>query len=119
MRILYCNSELNPEETAELLTQHGYEVVAVTGRHDALELIHTEPFDAVVIRSEREDPELLDFAAKAHRTRPELPVFLSNDWGPELLAALNRLKRSRDLATCRIDERAAITSNWASGSREQ
>ncbi|MGB8116312.1 MAG: hypothetical protein WCF22_21210 [Candidatus Sulfotelmatobacter sp.] len=119
MRILYFNSKLDLEETAELLTQRGYEVVSVRASHDALELIHTEPFDAVVIRSEREDLEFLDFAVKVHRTRPELQLFLADDWGPELLAALNRLKRSRDLAKCHIDERAAITSTWASGSREQ
>lgn len=119
MRILYFNAEPDLEETAELLTERGYEVASVTASHEALELIRTEPFDAVVIGDEKEGPEVLDFTVKAHRTRPELPVFLSNDWGPELVAALNRLQRSGNPGKRHIDERAAIESACAPGSEER
>jgi DNA-binding NtrC family response regulator len=119
MRILYFNAESDLEETAELLTERGYEVVSVTASHKALELIRTQPFDAVVIGDEREGPEVLDFTFKAHLTRPELPVFLSNDWGPELVAALNRLKRSGNPGKRHTDERAAIESACAPESGER
>ncbi|MBZ5664149.1 MAG: hypothetical protein LAO30_06045 [Acidobacteriia bacterium] len=92
MRILYLNPEPSPENTRELLRQRGYRVALVCACVEALEMIRGQSFDAVVISGEDENPEVLDFTVKAHRMQPELPVFLANDWGPELPTALESLE---------------------------
>jgi CheY-like chemotaxis protein len=95
MKLLYLNRNPDLDETVELLSQSGYEVVSVTTNRDALEGIRTHSFDAFVIGGEGEDTEILDLTLKANRAQPELPVFLLNDWGSELVAALNCLKHAR------------------------
>ncbi len=92
MRILFLNSEPFIGETSELLNQRGYELVSVCACIEGLEVIRKENFDAVVIAGKDENPEILDFTNKAHRIRPELPVFLANDWGAELPTALQSLE---------------------------
>ncbi len=92
MRILYLNPEPSPGNTDEVLRQRGYQVVLVSVCIEGLEMIRSQSFDAVVIAREDENPEVLDFTVKAHRMRPELTVFLANDWGPELPMALESLE---------------------------
>jgi DNA-binding NtrC family response regulator len=92
MRILYLKPEPFSGNTAEFLRQRGYQVVLVSACIEALQMIRSQSFDAVVIGGEDENPEVLDFTVKAHRMQPELPVFLANDWGPELPTALDSLE---------------------------
>jgi len=44
-----------------------------------------------VIEDEEENNEILDFTASAHEWQPATPVFLTDDWGPELPIALEEL----------------------------
>jgi hypothetical protein len=93
MRVLYLSETSDAEPPPEALLRCGYEVVPVQALHHALELVRTEPFDAIVVPEEIEDPEIMiDFTADAHRAQPELPVFLLNDWVFDLLAALESLR---------------------------
>jgi DNA-binding NtrC family response regulator len=91
MRVLYLHPTRDAVPPPEGLMRRGYEVVPVTALPDALALIRTEHFDAVVIAEEIEDPGIIDFTADVHRSKPELPVFLLNDWNSDLLAALESL----------------------------
>ena len=67
----------------------------ITGDLDALEIIRSEDFDAVVIMGEDENSGIIDFKSKVHGVRPELPVFLANDWGAELPMGLQSLEGAR------------------------
>jgi DNA-binding NtrC family response regulator len=92
MRVLYLSETSDAQPTPEALLRHGYQVVPVQALHDALELVRTEHFDAIVVPEEMEDPEIMTaFTAHAHRAQPKLPVFLLNDWVFDLLAALESL----------------------------
>ena len=92
MRILCLNRKPDSGETNELLEQCGHRVALITAYTDALEIVRSEDFDAVVIMGEDENPGILDFTSKVHRVRPDLPVFLANDWGAELLMGLHSLE---------------------------
>jgi DNA-binding NtrC family response regulator len=88
MHILYLNPNSILGTTGRTLTQHGHIVFFRTTCTEALELLRRQNFDAVVIEDEEENTEILDFTARAHQWQPATPVFLANDWGPELPIAL-------------------------------
>jgi hypothetical protein len=67
------------------------DIVATGIQADALRLIHKQSFDAVVIESKAEDSKVLDFTLQVYEARPDLPVFLTNDWGTELPMGLKGL----------------------------
>ncbi len=90
-RILYVHPKSNAVKTDEILRNHGHKLVVTCGYLDALELLRSQSFDAVVIDDEDENPKVLDFTIQAHCSRPELPVFLTVDWGAELPMALESL----------------------------
>ena len=80
MRILYV--DLNPESifgrTDEALRSRGHMLFYVSTCNNALETIRNQDFDAVVIT--QDSLEVLDFIAKAHAIRGELPLFVTDDW---------------------------------------
>jgi DNA-binding NtrC family response regulator len=88
MHILYLNPNSILGTTGKILRQRGHDVFFRTTCTEALELLRRQNFEAVVIEDEEENTEVLDFTAKAHQWRPATPVFLANDWGPELPVAL-------------------------------
>ncbi len=96
IRVLYLSSMSDVEPTPEPLTGPGYELVPVAAQHDALALIHMERFDAVVIADEIAEAKILEFISSVQSAKPELPVFLFNDWVRELLAALGLLEMLED-----------------------
>jgi hypothetical protein len=63
-----------------LLKVLGYDVTYSRTRHQALELMRERPFDAVLIQEADAEPETINFTLDAHRTRPEVPIFLVNAW---------------------------------------
>ena len=67
------------------------DIVSTGIQADALRLIHRQSFDAVVIENEAEDSRLLDFTLAVYELRPQLPVFLTNDWGTDLSMGLKGL----------------------------
>ncbi len=92
MKVLYLNATSGAQPTPEALLHQGYEVVPVRALHDALELVRTEHFDAIVVPEELKNPEnMIDFTADAHRVQPELWVFPLNDGVFDLLATLESL----------------------------
>ena len=92
-RILYLHPQSNPTNAAQILRNHGHKLSATSRYVEALQMLHTQSFDAVVIDNKDENPEVLDFTVQAHGWRPELPVFLTVDWGAELPLALESLGR--------------------------
>ncbi len=90
-RVLYVDTRSSAARTDEVLRKHGHKLVATCSYVDALEMLRSQRFDAVVIEDEDENPEVLDFTVQAHCLRPELPVFLTVDWGVELPLALESL----------------------------
>jgi len=80
MRILYV--DLNPDpipgRTDEVLRNRGHVLLYVNTCRDALEMIRTQVFDAVVIAEN--SLQVLDFIDKAQAIRRELPVFVADDW---------------------------------------
>lgn len=80
MRILYVDldPESIPGRTDEVLRNHGYTLLYVNTCHDALEMIRTQDFDAVVMA--QNSLQVLDFIDKAQAIRRELPLFVTDDW---------------------------------------
>ena len=80
MRILYVdlNPESIPGRTDEVLRSRGHIMFYVSTCSDALEMIRSQCFDSVVIT--QDSLEVLEFIAKAHAIRGELPLFVTDDW---------------------------------------
>ncbi len=97
-RILYVNHKSNGGTIVEIL-RHGADELIATGTYlDALEMLRSHSFDAVVIGDEDENIEVLDFTIQAHRIQPELLVFLESDWGPDLVMTLESIGESGELS---------------------
>jgi hypothetical protein len=90
-RILYLHAKSNTAKNDEILTNHRHEFIVTCSYVDALEMLRSQSFDAVVINDEDENPEVLDFTVQAQWLRPEVPVFFTVDWGAELPMALESL----------------------------
>ncbi len=88
MYILYLNPNSILGTADKILRQRGHVVFFGTTCADALELLRRQSLDAIVIEDEEENAEIHDFTARAHRTQPSTPVYLANDWGPDLPIAL-------------------------------
>jgi hypothetical protein len=91
MNILYFNPSSTPGAERQMIGDRCDGIVSTGTRADALRLIHKQSFDAVVVESEAEDGNLLDFTLEVYGVRPKLPVFLTNDWGAELPMGLKGL----------------------------
>lgn len=97
MHILYLNPNSILGTTGKILRQRGHDVFFRTTCANALELLRRQNFDAVVIEDEEENTEILDFTARAHQWQPATPVFLANDWGPELPVALEEFVKPGEI----------------------
>jgi len=90
-RILYIHPKCNAGRTDQVLRNCGHVLIVVSKYVDALEMLRSQSFDALVIEEEDENSLVLDFTVRAHSLRPELPVFLTIDWDVELPMALESL----------------------------
>ena len=90
MKILYLNPHSVIGTSGETMLQRGFEVILTSKRRDALELMGSQSFDALVIEDAEEDNALLEFTIKVHRMQPATPQFLANGWGPDLLRGLEQ-----------------------------
>ncbi len=97
MKILYLNPNSILGASGETIRQRGYEVILTSEGSAALELMGNQSFDALVIEDAEENHALLDFTIKAHRMQPATPQFLANDWGPDLLPALEQLAETAEV----------------------
>ena len=104
-QILYLDLKSNRGTTDEILRDHGHRLVATCSYVDALGKLRSRSFDAVVIDNEDENPEVLDFTVQAHCLRPELPVFLTVDWGDELPMALESLGNTVEFGQVTLRDR--------------
>ena len=93
MNILYFNPSSRSGAKCPMISDRRDDIVSTAIQADALRLIHKRSFDAVVIESEVEDSNVLDFTLEVYEVKPTLPVFLTKDWGMELPMGL------QDLAT--------------------
>jgi len=66
-------------------------VVTTTKTADALSQLRRHSFDALVMDHEQETVDVINFTTKAHCLQPALPVFLADEWGDELLTALEEV----------------------------
>ena len=84
MEVLYVRPNFLPTSGKEAIAERGHHVVSCAKSADALQLIRDYSFDAMVIENEDEDLEVIDFTIEVNRIRPNLPVFLTSDWGSDL-----------------------------------
>ncbi len=117
-RILYLHPKSNAANTAQILRNHGHKLVATCRYVDALEMLRTQSFDAVVIDDEDENPQVLDFTVQAHCWWPELPVFLTIDWGTELPLALESLGRIGQFSEPRLGHEVGVVFDGFPASRQ-
>jgi DNA-binding NtrC family response regulator len=92
MKILYVNPVGPSGPVTALLGRGGHEVTSVAKPEDALEMIGTEHFSAVLIAEEIQNAEAFDFISRVHRQLPELLVFQLSVWRSELAEALELLE---------------------------
>jgi len=90
MRVLYLNLDRDLIGAPDFLRAEHYEVCEVTSFRDALKLIGTHGFDAVLI-DDSGNPKTIDFMIDVRRVRPYLPIFIVSAWGPDLVLALRCL----------------------------
>ena|SRR5271166_3432550 len=83
MTVLFVNLGPMTKATFTLLEALGCDVTYSRTKHQALELIREKSFDAVLIQKADAVPETINFTLDAHRTRPEVPIFLVNAWGTD------------------------------------
>ena len=94
MYILYLNPNSILGTAGKILRRRGHFVFFRTTCADALELLRRQSLDAIVIEDEEENAEILDFTTRAHRAQPATPVYLANDWGPDLPIALEEFVKA-------------------------
>lgn len=75
-----------------LLERSGHELTCVAMPSEALEIIRTAHFSALLIAEEIEDSETFEFISKVHRGQPELLVFQMSVWRSELPETLELLQ---------------------------
>ena len=92
MKILYLNPMGESGPVMTLLAQGGHEVTCVAGPNEALNVIGTRRFSAVLIAEEFEDSVAFEFISKVHRAQPELLVFQLSVWRSELAETLELLE---------------------------
>ena len=83
-RILYLNPNPLPQRLTKFSKTTGTNWSSPPATWMRSRWLRSERLNAVVIDQEDENPEVLDFTLQARCLRPELPVFLTVDWGAEL-----------------------------------
>jgi len=63
-------------------------VATTSNSADALAMMRSQIFDALVIDSAQDMLDIQNFTAKAQGLQPSLAVFLADEWGDELAAGL-------------------------------
>ena len=99
MKLLYVNPVRESGPIMALLVRRGHEVTCVEGTDEALDVIGTQRFSAVLIADEIEDSEAFEFISKVHHGQPELLVFQLSVWRSELaetLELLETIEKGRD-----------------------
>jgi len=96
VNILYVNRQSVLGETGKAMRARGHSLVSRTKCVEALETIRSQTFDAVVIEDESEDLEIFDFTIRAHEMEPTLPVFVANEWGPDLPKAVEEFASAHE-----------------------
>jgi DNA-binding NtrC family response regulator len=99
MKILYVNPTGVSGSMMTALQQSGHEVTCVATPSEALDVIRTRHFIAVLIAEEIEDSETFEFISKVHCAYPELLVFQMSVWRselPETLELLETIEQSSD-----------------------
>ena len=84
MKILYVNPRHDPGPATEFPKQGGREVTSVASTTEALDMIGTQGYSALLIAEETKDSAAFDFISKVHRQQPELLVFQLSVWRSEL-----------------------------------
>ena len=90
MKILYLNIRGVIGEAGRAVRAFGYHLVLRSGCVEALETLHNETFDALVIEDSNQDPAILHFTVEAHQSHPILPIFVANTWSHGLLRAIEQ-----------------------------
>ena len=92
MKFLYVNPTCDFGSMMAVLGRSGHEVTCAATPSEALDLIRTRHFSAVLIAEETEDGEALEFISKVHRAQPELLVFQMSVWRSDLEETLELLQ---------------------------
>ncbi len=92
MKILYVKATRESGPIMALLVRGGHEVTCVAWPNEALDVIGTQRFSAVLIAEEIEDSEAFEFISKVHQAQPELLVFQLSVWRSELAETLELLE---------------------------
>ena len=118
MRVLYFNREAVDARRGQSLWQREHNVVCASSLNDALAMMRTRMFDALVVDG-AEDPSGV-FIAEAQSLQPSLAVFVADESGDELASGLeehaNLLTMLEDdefarvAAESRMRRRASLTS---------
>jgi len=87
-KILYFNPESVYGKYVDLIRQRGHDVATTSNSADALAMMRSQIFDALVIDSAQDMLDIQNFTAKAQGLQPSLAVFLADEWGDELAAGL-------------------------------
>jgi len=92
MKILYLDP-LPQSPIKSVLVRAGHRVTCVTEPDEALDLIETSDFGAVLIGEDVRSYEAIEFISDVHREQPELLVFPLCVWRSELPDELERLEK--------------------------
>ncbi len=93
MNILYLDPLRQCGPVKSVLVRAGHRVTCVTEVEEALELIQTCQFSAVLIAEEVRSSDAIEFISDVHRERPELFVFPLRVWRSGLADQLQRLEK--------------------------
>lgn len=98
MKILYLDPlRLCPVKS--VLVRAGHRVTYVTEPEEALEMVATSHFSAVLIAEEFRDSRAREFIFDVRRERPELFVLPLSVWRSELAEILESLESVQDQST--------------------
>ena len=96
MKILYLDPLRLCGPVKSVLVRAGHRVTCVAEPEEALEMIATSHFSAVLIAEELRDSRALEFISDVRRERPELFVFPLSVWRSELAETLESLEPIQD-----------------------
>jgi len=92
MKILYLDPLHRCGPVKSVLVRARHQVTCVTDPQQALNLLETTHFSALLIAEEVMSSKALGFISEVHRERPELLVFPLSVWRAELADELERLE---------------------------
>jgi hypothetical protein len=90
-KILYFNPESVPDKYGHIIWQRGHDVATASSGADALAMMRSEIFDALVMDCAPDTLDILNFTAKARGLQPSLAVFLVDEWAMSLQPAWKNL----------------------------